>query len=62
MKWTDALDAIVDASRTIAAADRIATDMASLITGRLRMCDTWVLADLKRELRDFNIQTQQWKP
>lgn len=43
------------------AADTNASQMAAMITGRLRHVPPWILKDLKRELRDFNLQTGYWK-
>lgn len=50
------------------AADQAALDMAKLLVGRLRSVssnnlysETRILVALKRELRDFNSVTRQWK-
>jgi hypothetical protein len=51
------------AEQQIRATDRIATDMARLLVGRLRKVDApWILKDLKRELANYNMQTGEWKP
>lgn len=50
-----------EASRTIRSADRVANDMACLLKGRLRHVNGNHLENLKRELRDFNMQTYKWK-
>lgn len=42
------------------AADQSANAMADLIRGRLRFVSERHLAELKRELRGFNIQTKRW--
>lgn len=53
--------AIADASATISNADTLATRMAGMIRRRLRHVPSYILKDLKKELRDFNIHTGQWK-
>lgn len=54
--------AVEDAERQLRAVDNIATDMACLLCGRLRKVHHhWVLSALKRELRDYNIHTGEWK-
>jgi hypothetical protein len=52
--------AVKEAGVTMRAADQVAGQMAQLLRGRLRQCSGYALADLKRELRDFNIQTRAW--
>lgn len=42
-------------------ADEVAGQIAGLLPGRLRHVQTWVLQDLKRELKDFNAHTGEWK-
>ncbi len=63
-KWEEMRSAYKQAEQQIKAADNVVVDMARMIKGRLRTfayfdCD--VLAALKKELRDFNIQTRRWK-
>lgn len=54
--------AVIDARTQLRAADSVAGSMASLLCGRLRnVYDPYVLAALKRELRDFNLTTKTWK-
>lgn len=53
--------AVYEAELTMRAADRSANDMASILRGRLHHVSGSTLAALKRELRDFNIQTYEWK-
>jgi len=60
-KWDEMRSAYVDAEQTIKAADSISVDMARMIIGRLRKVDGWTLIKLKRELKNFNMQTQRWK-
>lgn len=58
----DTMRAAVDeAERTMLAARRMAGKIAPLLRGRLRNCDPYVLAELKRELRDFDAHTKRWK-
>jgi len=53
---------ITEAQAVVRQADRVASRLARLLKGRLRKVDdTWTLAELKRELRDFNIHTRTWK-
>jgi len=53
--------AVLDARRTIRAADLAADDMARLLDGRLRHVSPYTLKRMKRQLKNFNIQTGQWK-
>lgn len=53
--------AIRDAELVLKRADYATSLMARVIRGRLRHADRWVVADLKRELRDYNIHTSEWK-
>ena len=57
----DAARAVSDAEGTLRAADAQAERMAGLLIGRLRKISAWRLKQLKRELREFNIQTGKWK-
>lgn len=59
--WDEVMSAMAEARELNYACDRNATSMAKLIQGRLRQVDSWVLQKLKRELRDFNSQTKEWK-
>ena len=59
-------DAIADAERTIEAVDAMAERMAKILVGRPRKASRYyqgaiAVGKLKRELRDFNIQTHRWK-
>jgi hypothetical protein len=65
-KWDTMRTAYKEAETTIKAADFMIADMAEMIVGRLKQIDNtyWngtVLSKLKRELRDFNIQTKRWR-
>jgi hypothetical protein len=55
--------AVSQAKDTLRAADMAAADMAALLRGRLHQVkNAHVLRELKRELRDFDMTTGQWKP
>lgn len=47
-----------DADRTI---KNVSNSMACLLRDRLKAVNCSVLADLKRELKDFNAHTGEWK-
>jgi len=62
MNWSEANTAFEDAKRTLNRADDVATNLARILVGRLRkVYSDSALADLKRELKDFNIHTSTWK-
>lgn len=61
MNWDDFRSAYSTAQSTMNQADSVADSMAGMLAGRLHKCSGYTLAKLKRELRDFNIQTQKWK-
>ena len=63
MKWFECSDAVRDAKETLEVADRFVNDMARIICGRLRNAHVsyHTLGTLKKELRNFNIQTGGWK-
>ena len=53
--------AVEAAEAEIRRANVVATEMARVLVGRLRhVRSPWVLEKLKRELRDFNMQTGTW--
>ena len=65
-KWHEMKAAVQEAEHTFRAADSISKDMAELLIGRLRkVSNSYVgndaLCKLKRELRDFNMTTGEWK-
>lgn len=60
-KFDEMKQAVWDAENTLYHADRVASDIAKLLRGRLRKCMASDLEALKRELKDFNIQTRRWK-
>ena len=49
------------ARNTLENADQVAGSIAILLPGRLRHCSSTVLEKLKKELKDYNIHTGQWK-
>lgn len=58
----DTMRAAMDEARQVqAAADSQANKMANMLRGRLRKVGSYNLAALKRELRDFNMHTGEWK-
>lgn len=59
--WDEIRNALVVARDANNAANYHANQMAQLLRGRLQNVSVYVLADLKRELRDFNIHTKEWK-
>ena len=55
-------NAIRDAKATLDNSDAIVTDMARIVSGRLRVVQSnLLLTALKNELKDFNISTGEWK-
>lgn len=62
MNYQDIRLARETAQREIDAADRAVSQAAQLIVGRLRSSGTngWILEELKRELKDYNIKTYSW--
>ena len=61
MNWDDFRCAFDAARSTMRQADSVADHMGNMLVGRLHKCSGHTLAKLKRELRNFNIQTHQWK-
>jgi hypothetical protein len=57
------MEAALDAAKSeLRRADMIAGNLARMLSGRLRKVDSGnTLAELKRELRDFNGKTRTWK-
>ena len=54
------LQAIRAAKDTQRVADECADKAARVVVGRLRHCSAYVLTQLKRELRSFNMATREW--
>ena len=66
MRFNEMIEAMTEAENTLRLADEQAMKMAKLLRGRLRRASrsyfgARAVADLKRELRDFNMQTHRWK-
>jgi hypothetical protein len=63
-KWDEMRAAYKEAEAQVKASDAIIIDMARMLRGRLRTMGKYnggqFLAALKRELRDFNSNTQRW--
>lgn len=59
--WDDIRAAINEAKAANQAVADHASSMASLLRGNLRRVGPYHLAELKRELRGFNIQTKKWE-
>lgn len=53
--------AVDRAKYTLDNADDVASDLARLLQGRLRHVSPYILKKLKKELRDFNMHTGNWK-
>ena len=60
--WSEFRQAFDEAKRTINTADNHIGDMARMISGRLKNgnISDYVLAELKRELQNYNIHTKLW--
>lgn len=52
---------IRSSERTLKNAEESASAMARVLRGRLRKVQPHVLAELKKELSQFNAKTQTWK-
>lgn len=63
MDYLDINRARICAEQEIETADEAVRGAVRLIIGRLKVARVapWMLKDLKRELRDFNMQTSCWK-
>lgn len=63
LTYHDIEQARIDAQQTLAKADQATRQAAQLIKGRLRSAGvpSWVLEELKRELKDYNMHTGQWR-
>lgn len=63
MNYSDINQARIQAVSDIEKADIAITQAARLIKGRLRAAkvSSWVLDDLKRELKDYNMVTGLWR-
>jgi hypothetical protein len=54
-------EAVNDAKITLRRADSQTGAMARLVNDRLRNVSGNTLAEMKRQLRDFNINTYEWR-
>jgi len=61
MTFAEAKELMVEARRTEFALNEFTAEFAGFIVGRLRRASTGTLVKLKKELRDFNIHTGEWK-
>lgn len=63
MQFDDFQGAVAQARRTLSTADTFVGAMARMIRGKLRSgnVSNFTLTVLKRELRNYNIQTGRWK-
>ncbi len=63
MNYDEMCQAVAAGKRTISLGDIAVRSLAKLLVGRLKIAKVPgdVLAELKRELRDFNINTNSWK-
>lgn len=59
--WDTMRAALAQARAANAAADNYASQMGDMLRGRLRAVPAYILRDLKRELRDFDMHTKEWK-
>jgi hypothetical protein len=61
MNIYDIREAINEAKRVIRDGQKAARGMAPMLAGNLRHCYKGDLVKLKKELRDFNAHTREWK-
>lgn len=63
MNFDEFTSAVESAKSDIKRGDAACRNLASLLIGRLRASGvtSYVLCELKRELQDFNRQTNSWK-
>lgn len=61
MTYQEMDTAVREAELIIKRAEEYRNRMARFLRGRLRSVDTSILRDLKKELRNFNSQTGEWK-
>ncbi len=61
-KFDEMRAAMKEAGAQIRAADLVADEMATMLIGRLRKVkSSYVLNKLKRELKNYNMNTRSWK-
>lgn len=63
MNFHEMREAVENAEHTIRTGDQAAKDLAYLLRNRLQVSGVspWTLTLLKRELRDWNMHTSEWK-
>lgn len=62
MNYAEMDQALRDAKETLAMGDRAALSLARMLVGRLRRVESkYLLAQLKKELRDYDAVTGLWK-
>ena len=63
ISWDEMNAALKDAEITIRQAEVRINDMARIVAGRLRLAgvSSYYLYKLKKELKNYNIHTGQWK-
>lgn len=61
MNIDDMRAAVREAKATLQRTDNMVEPLAEMVVGRLRHCSDWTLRKLKRELRDYNPHTKQWR-
>lgn len=63
MQWVEMNQAVHEARAVMDRADTFVSQMARMIVGKLKSGDVsvYTLGMLKKELRDFNMKTDQWK-
>lgn len=61
MDYDEMKKALSGAARVMSLADSFASDMARLLVGRLRGVNSSLLIKLKRELKDYNMHTREWR-
>lgn len=63
MQYSDIRQARVQAQGEVLKADTAVRGAVELIAGRLKVANVapWLLRNLKRELKDFNMRTDEWK-
>lgn len=61
MNFSEAIQAIQDAKRTISAADEVVKQLGYLLPGRLKSMSSTTLKKLKKELENYNAKTDEWK-
>ncbi len=61
MNWQESQEAIEDAKLTLRKADNMVAQLGFLMVGRLELMNSRTLSKLKKELKNFNSVTGNWK-